>query len=394
MIGRASPWVALLLLFSPLGVAADGAAGAVDALSDEAILGPPAEPSMVVRSLRLRLTFYDQMGRGYQSQAERASAATPGSERLYVEQPQLEVVATQGDLTHRLWVPVDIVTAASADALDATSSASRNNESVGFDLSSTYHATAKTDGTLRAAAHLEEPFRSYQMGVGLTHSFAQDNALAALSVNQALDEFDRFTILGVRRGRAYRSSSNANLALTQLLSPTTIGYVGYGGTLQVGELSNTWNAVRIEGGKLGREYLPRARGRHALLVRLAQALPFAAALHAGYRFYADSWHVRAHTLEAELFQRLSRALYVRATYRFHTQNAPWFWTSEVADGPIRSADSDLAAFAAHTIGGGASIDIAKIGGVQSLHADLGYERYFRSNDLHVNVYTCGVGFGF
>jgi hypothetical protein len=394
VIGRASRGFALLLMLLPLGVAADDQTASDDALSDDAILGAPADSSMVVRSARLRLSFSDQAGHGYQSQAERASVATPGSEQLYVEQPQLEVEATQGKLTHRLWVPVDVVTAASADAIDATSSASRKNESVSFDLNTTYHATPSTEGSLRAATHIEEPFRSYQMGVGIAHSFAQDNALIAASVNQSIDEFDRFTIIGTRRGRAYRSSSNGNLALTQLLSPTTIGYVGYGGTLQVGELSNTWNAVRVGEHKLGREYLPRARGRHAFLARLAQALPFDAALHASYRFYADSWRVRAHTLETELFQRLGRVLVLRGVYRLHTQNAPWFWTSEIADGPVRSADSDLASFHAQTIGGGVAIDVARVGGLHSLHADLGYERYFRSNDLRVNVYTCGVGFGF
>jgi hypothetical protein len=393
-VSRIAPrWLWLLLSLSlPLGVAADDGGAGDGGLSDEAILGPT--PSMVVRAMRLRLTFYEQDGRGYQSQADRSSVAAPGSERLYVEQPQLEVEATQGRLTHRLWLPVDVVTAASADALDATTSASRNNESVGFDISSSYRATSATEGTLRAAAHIEEPFRSYQLGAAVSHAFAEDNALVSASVNQAVDEFDRFTIVGIRRGRAYRSSSNGNLALTQLLSPTTVGYLGYGGTLQVGELSNTWNAVRVPGGKLGREYLPRERARHALLGRLSQALPWQGALHASYRFYADSWRIRAHTLEAQLLQRVARALYLRATYRFHTQNAPWFWTSDVAGGPIRSADSDLAALQAHTIGGAAALDLERVGGVRNLHADIGYERYFRSNDLHVNVYTCAVGFGF
>jgi hypothetical protein len=386
VIQRALLLLALLLL--PLGVAAGD-----DSLSDAEILGPPS--GMTVQSLRLRLSYYDQQGRGYQSQAQRANDAGPGSEALLVEQPQLELVATQGRLTHRLWLPVDIVTAASADALDVMSSASRKNEAGSFDLTTTYHANAATEGSLRAAVHFEEPFRSFQMGAGGSHSFAEDNTVVSASVNQALDEFDRFDIHGTRIGRVYRSSTNANLGLTQLLSQTTIGYLGYGGTIQAGELSNTWNAVPLSNGKLGREYLPRTRQRHALVGRVAQALPWDGALHGAYRFYTDSWQIRAHTLESNLYQRLSRAFYLRLTYRFHSQTAPAFWsTAAEPRASFRSADSDLADLRAHTLGAGAAMDLADLGGVRELHIDLGYDRYFRSNDLRVNIYTCGVGFRF
>jgi hypothetical protein len=61
---------------------------------------------------------------------------------------------------------------------------------------------------------------------------------------------------------------------------------------------------------------------------------------------------------------------------------------------FRSADSDLAGLHAQTVGGGLAIDLDSVGQLRRMHADVGYERYFRSNDLRVNVYTCAVGFGF
>jgi hypothetical protein len=378
----------LALLLFPLGVAAGE-----ETLSDEKILGPA--PGMKVESSRLRLSYYDQDGHGYQSQAGRSTAAAKGSEMLLVEQPQLELVATQGKFTHRFWVPVDIVTAASADAIDAMSSASRKNEAASVDITTTYHASPTLDGSLRAAVHMEEPFRSFQLGTGGRYAFAEENAVLSGSLNQAVDEFDQFDFHGTRMGRVYRSTSNANLGLSQLLSATTVAYAGYGATVQVGELSNTWNAVPLSSGKLGRERLPKRRYRHAGVVRLMQALPWMASLHGSYRLYADSWKTLAHTLESSLFQRLSRAVYLRLTYRFHTQSAPSFWTAAAPPMAVyRSADSDLAELRAHTLGGGTAFDLGRVGGVQNLHIDLGYDRYFRSNDLRVNVYTCGVGFGF
>jgi hypothetical protein len=380
--------LSLLLWLVPLGVASGE-----DALSDEQILGPPQ--GVHVESARLRFTHFDQEGRGYQSKADRHGVYLPGSEHLRVEQPELELTARQGALSHRLFVPVDIVTAASSDALDTTSSASRMNEAATFDLTSNYRPSPEIDGMVHVAFHVEEPYRSWQVGGGVSRSLAEDNAVLSFSVHQLLDELDRFDIHGNRFGRVYRSTSNANLGLSQLLSPTTVASLQYGGTLQHGELSNTWNAVPLQLGILGREYLPRTRGRHALRARVAQALPWGAALHASYRFYADSWHVVAHTLEYALYQRLSRAFYLRADYRMHIQDAPSFWALKMPKTVRpRTADSDLAELYAQTVGGAVAMDLPLRGGVRELHIDLGYERYFRSNDLRVNIYTCAVGFRF
>jgi len=369
-------------------------ARADDSLSDEAILG--TRGGFRIESMRLRFTHFDQEGHGYQSQADRPSPSSPGSEWLQVEQPQLEVVAQQGKFTHRLWVPIDVVSAASPDALDAVSTASRTNEAASFDLSSTYHANPVTDVTLRAAFHLEEPFRSWTLGVAGSRSFADGNTTIAASLNQVFDWLDRFNLFGTRLGRRYRSSTNANLSVTQLLSPTTVGYLGYGVTVQIGELSNTWNAVPLDSGELGLEVLPGLRHRHAFVGRIAQALPWKAVLKGFYRFYVDNWGILAHTLEAQLYQRLGRQFYLRANYRFHVQTAASFFSlsAPAADGALRTADSDLAAFDAQTVGILAGLDLKFVRRLQGLHLDVGYERYFRTNDLRVNIYTCSAGFRF
>lgn len=362
-------------------------------LSGQDILGRPAPWRL--ESLRARYTHFDQDGRGYQSQADRASNDQPGSEAAVIEQPQLEAVARQGKFTHRLWVPLDIITAASPDALDAISTASRQNESGSIDLTSTYHATRVSNYFVHAAFHLEEPFRSFFMGFGGTRAFADDNTVIGWSLNQVFDWLDRFNIFGTRLGRAYRSSTNANLSVTQLLSPTTVAHLNYGVTVQLGELSNTWNAVPLSTGELGNEQLPRLRHRHAFVGRLAQALPWHGAAKGFYRFYVDNWGILAHTIELELYQRLTPYAYLRANWRYHTQTAPPFWSTSASPTAIeRTADSDLAAFSANTLGILAASDIPMSGRVRQVHVDVGYERYFRSNSLTANIYTCSLGFLF
>ncbi len=378
-------------------MSAAGAARAQSAsISDEEILDQA--PLFHIESARVRYSHYDQEGHGYQSQA----GPSPGSEALTVEQPQLEIVANQGSkFTHRLWVPIDVITQASADAIDgwpppdAVTQASHTSVAGSLDLTTTYHQDRKTDIFFRAAFHIEPPFRSWILGVGGARQFADGNTVVSASVNQVFDWLDRFTITGVRLGRAERSTTNGNISVTQLLTPTTVGHLDYGFTVQVGELGNTWNAVPLDNGTLGDERLPKLRHRHSFVGRIAQALPWRGAIKGFYRFYVDNWGVLAHSFEVQLYQRLGPYFYLRGNYRVHYQNGVSFFSIDApVDAPLRTADSDLAQFTAQTVGIMGAIDLRFARKVRDLHVDLGYERYFRTNDLRVNIYSCAVGFRF
>ena len=75
-----------------------------------AMVAPPYQ----IDSVRFRFTQYDQRGVGYQSAA--GPVGQPGSEWETVQQPQAEVVAHVGErITERLWIPLDVITAASPD---------------------------------------------------------------------------------------------------------------------------------------------------------------------------------------------------------------------------------------------------------------------------------------
>jgi hypothetical protein len=358
-------------------------------------------PAYEIESVRVRYTHYAQTGLGYQSAA--GPPGQPGSEWLRVEQPQAEVTARLGErLTERIWVPVDSVTAASPDHsrfgkpydyVDTVTTASAATLSSTLDTFTTYRWDRATDLSMRAAFHIEEPFESWIVGLGASRSFAEDNTVVGVSANQILDWFDRFDLDGNRHGRATRSSSNVNVDVTQVLSPTTLANLAYGGTLQVGELSNTWQSVPLSDGTRGEERLPPHRLRHAAAVRLAQWLPWEGALLVSYRAYLDSWDITAHSTEASLAQRIYRGLTVRGTYRFHWQSAPDFFTisaDPMATG-YRTADSDLGRLHAQTVGGRLILDLPMARRAHELHVDIGYERYWRSDNLQVSFTTCALG---
>src|SRR5207237_1008895 len=86
----------------------------------------------------------------------------------------------------------------------------------------------------RARIHVEENFLSWLLGLGGAWSFADDNAVLSASLQQIADSFDQYDIRGARHGHVSRSSTNANLGITQLLSPTTVAHLDYGGTARSG----------------------------------------------------------------------------------------------------------------------------------------------------------------
>ncbi len=367
--------------------------------TDSEILGE--QPMFRVEAVRTALTAYRQQGHGYQSKA--GPVLGPGLETLTVFQPQVEMLVRQGDrIRHHIWAPVDIITSASASAIDrrpappdVISSASQVNKSFALQWTASYQASPAVEWFTRAGVHVEEPFRSWNVGLGAKVSLADDNTVVAIDANQAFDWFDRFFLQGGRNGRTARTTSNGNVGLTQLLSPTTIASVSYGFTLQEGELGNTWNIVPLTSGTVGLEVLPAHRIRHALVGRLAQWLPWNGALKTYYRFYADDWGIVAHTVEVQVHQRFASWLYVAGTYRVHRQErADFFSTLAPRESALfRTADSDLDGLVAKSFGLSAHWN-EPLGSLRDTEFSVGYERYVRSNDLDVNVYTCTSGFRF
>ena len=394
---RTPLWAAALALVAASSLArADGAAPD-PALGDTQILGPSI-PRLQIEWMAFRVTAYNQYGSGYQSKS--GPILGPGSERLTVFEPQAEIVATQGDrLTHRIWVPIDVLSAASPNSIpklaDVVSGASRHNVGGTLQWSTAYKVDPTTQLSTTTGLHIEEPFRSWNGGIGASRALADQNTVIAGSVAGVFDWFDHFLTNGARTGRTERSSTLGSVGITQVISPGTVANINYGLTVQEGELGNTWNAVPLVTGVRGPEILPSQRVRHALVGRLAQFLPWNGALRLYYRFYGDDWGIVAHSAEGQLMQRLTPTLYVGGIYRFHTQTGPPFFTTRAQDsGELRVADSDLAPLDSHTFGGKVVGDVPGAGLARSLHYEFEYDRYVRTNDLRIDIVTCSVGLRF
>lgn len=382
---------------------------------------PEAAPRARIEATRVRMTFYDQYGRGYQSKA--GPPEGPGDERLMVWQPAASVTIRQRDrrFSHVVGVSADIVTAASPDALDAVSSASRWNEAVTVTTTSQVEPRGDTGRwAVSYGIHVEEHWRTALGGLGYTRSLWEGMTTLATNVNVIVDNFDDLHPRGWNEKQAYRLTLNHNVSWAQVLSETTLMALDYGLTFQQGTIENGWNSVYVDGapsygcpddaGQLPeydcenrrRENLPRTRTRHAFAAALLQHVPRTrSSLRLRYRHYRDDFQLRAHTASLHVYQWLvPRRVYLRLGYRLHHQTGVGYYTQAISvDFPeegYATADSDLAPFWAHE--GSAKLVVY----LRPLHSttratravDLGYTRYQRSNDLVMNVFSVGFNQGF
>lgn len=356
--------------------------------------------------MRYFFGFFWQDGKGLQSQAGPVGGA--GSEKTWIIEPLASFTfRTNRQIKHTVVFPIDIVSAASPDALDAISTASEYNQALSLDIGSTFSPNQYVDFGFRWGPHFEETLRSFFAGPSLTFHFLEDNTVVGVSGYIVADAFDPIQPNGKDAGQDTRMTLNGNLSLTQVLSPTTLFDASIGVTTQSGVLQNTWNSVITyaapdqEGPSVYREaeLFPENRFRSAFFLRLSQHIPAShTTAKASYRLYADENAVIANTGQVEIFQYLFPWLYMRVHGRLHVQPAIDFWVPSL-EAPIsgpRTSDSDLATFVSREAGLRLVLlrDQAPLAIRGRDSIDIGYLHYERSNDMKIDFGSVGYARSF
>jgi Protein of unknown function (DUF3570) len=385
-------------------------------ISDEEILGTVevVDDAWRLEEMRFRFSVFGQRGRGFQSVADLPTDPVtgdvvkgPGKEDALIFQPIVLFGLRQNEkVYHEITIPVDIVSGASVDALDAISTASRVNEAGAIDVATTYQIDKQSVADFRYGVHIEEPLRSWFLGTGLTRSLADDNATLGVNLNATFDLFDFVTTRGGFRGLRHKVSLNSNLSFSQILSPTTLFDTSYGITYQNGTLQTTYNSLDLSGTEeRGEELFPTERVRQAISMRISQHIPQTlSTIKASYRYYFEdeNFGLTAHTAELQGFQYLSRWLYARGSYRYYTQSGVNFFATEfpagLAEDTSRTSDSDLAPFSANEYGLKLVVlgEKAPLSFLKKATFDVSYTFYKRASDLgtsDLSMQLISLGYG-
>ncbi len=270
---------------------------------------------------------------------------------------------------------VDSISSASIDAITQASpySEERTQTSVSADYLNdnstiSYSYTQSTENDFDA---LTQSFAiSQEMLGGLTTvSLAYtigDNTVTRTG-DPSFEEFSKF--------------KNFRLSIGQILTKKLILSLAYDNITDEGFLNNPYRQVRLvdPGDSLNyifqNELYPRTRTSNAASFNLRYYLPYRAAIHGGYRYFTDSWGIKADTLDIGYIHPLDEHWTFEASLRFYSQQQANFY-SDLFDSPAVSTqtfyarDKELSTYSDVTFGIGATYSIGNFGLFERSTANL------------------------
>lgn len=270
-----------------------------------------------------------------------------------VVQPMLDGTFSVGDHgTADAHLLVDAITSASSSsgAADDTPFTERRYEGGGG------YAHELPWGKLRGDVRVssEPDYFSLFGGGGVELPFAEKNTTVGLSAGLGRD---RVTNAGAQGPFSVEIKDDLTtllgaVSVSQLLTPELVVSAGYDLSYLDGYQQNPYRFVSVDGTPFAERH-PETRTRHALAATAKWYLPQTRTTAIGlYRFYADSWGVRAHTPELRILQDVGDTIELGLRYRFHVQSAADFYQAAyLQEQRYLTDDEKLSDFTGNTVEG-------------------------------------------
>ncbi|MEZ5486412.1 MAG: DUF3570 domain-containing protein [Steroidobacteraceae bacterium] len=153
-------------------------------------------------------------------------------------------------------------------------------------------------------------------------------------------------------------------SLTQVLTRQLIGVLSYELVTDEGYLNNPYRQIRyadptsLRGFSYAPEVYPATKTSSSAAARLKYSLPWwRAAVDGTYRYYNDTWGIRAQTMQIGYTQPAFGNWIFDARYRYYTQDAADFYRDLFPRRDtlnFQGRDKELSTYTAHTVGVGAT----------------------------------------
>lgn len=147
------------------------------------------------------------------------------------------------------------------------------------------------------------------------------------------------------------------------------------------------------------EKLPDSRYKFPLGARFNYYINEHFVLRGYYRYYIDSWGLKAHTLNIDLPVKLSQAFSITPSFRFYSQNQVDYFApfeAHLSTEKFYTSDYDLSKFTSkqYSVAFNYTDIFAgfKIGSMDFKNIFMKYSHYTRSDGLDANIFSVGVKF--
>lgn len=300
---------------------------------------------------------------------------------------------------------VDNISSASIDAVTQASEYTENRvqKSIGADYLNdkstiSYNFTSSIESDFDASTHsfgiTQEMFGSMTT---LSLSYSLGDNIVTRTGDDAFLETSGF--------RDYRTS------LSQVLTKNLIMNITYDIITDEGFLNNPYRSIRYEdpsnndGYSFLLEKYPETRTTNAASIGLRYFLPFRAAVFGSYRYFTDSWGIKADTFEIGYVHPIGDNWTLETNFRYYTQTQATFYKdlfpqiNNPIDGPanIYGRDKEISTFTDYNLGIGISYEfeseslwLFERGSANFFYTYMSFD-YANFTDLRVNVGKDNVG---
>ena len=270
-------------------------------------------------------------------------------------------------------------------------------------LTGTYYLDAVSNASVDVVT-TASPYKEKRNDYGLAVDYAVRDSLITLAVGAskepdystrslaldiAQETFGGMTTVNVGFSRAADEVSKAGdtrfqdqathwqyrVGVTQILTPKWLASVNLEAIADTGYLGNTYRVARVFGAAVPERH-PRTRSSRAVKFRAIGNLGSRDAVRAEYRYFWDTWDIKAHTVEGGYSRYLGESFLADAYVRYYTQTAALFYSDNAQrETTYVSRNRQLSNFDNIVIGGKLSFDWKKQPGQYDLKANAGVELY-------------------
>ncbi|HEX7114461.1 MAG TPA: DUF3570 domain-containing protein [Steroidobacter sp.] len=266
---------------------------------------------------------------------------------------------------------MDMVTSASIDVEVSGASEykeERDQYTVGFD-----YLRGKTTYSLSYTNSTENDYQAETTSFGISQDLFGDLTTITMGFSRGKDIVRKRDTITDRVDPNFREPIDRwsyRVGLSQVLTKTLIAALELEVITDEGYLNNPYRSYRFVNPSdsrlfaLDTEIYPRTRTSNAAALNARYFLPYRAALHGGYRFFTDTWGIRADTFELGYTHPIGNAWTFEASYRYYTQGRADFYSDLFErrnEQNFMARDKELSTFDSHTFRIGASYEFARSG---------------------------------
>ncbi|HKW38895.1 MAG TPA: DUF3570 domain-containing protein [Burkholderiales bacterium] len=248
-------------------------------------------------------------------------------------------------------------------------------------------------------------YRNTTLGVSVLRSSEPDYLTNTLGVTVSHEIFDGLTTvsLGYAESRADVGKSHTDfsdhantyqykLGVSQVVTKSVLATLNYEAILQDGYLQSPYRSARLLGLSVPEVY-PRARDGYAVALGVVKGIGpdegrLTGSAYLRYRYFWDTWDIRAQTLEAGFGTRVGERWLVEPRLRHYSQSAASFYSDNfAAQMTFMARDRELSDFTNNALGVKASYQLSNRFNLNRMSVTLDYEfiRYHYNNFTDVRT---------